>query len=83
MPGTSRGLVAVRYAERATLKQLWRWTCLTLSKTEGLPKDTLNPLIAQSLLLLDSALLFRERRPSSINQNTGANSPNQENLMGH
>ena len=70
------------YAERATLEQLWRQTCLTSRKLEQLPKVILNPWILQSLLI-DTALPFRETRSCSINQNTGTSSANQENVTGH
>lgn len=38
MPGTSRALAAARQAESATLKQLWRQTCLTLPSQKDCPK---------------------------------------------
>ena len=53
-----------------------------LPKPEELPKDILNPETLQNLLL-DTTLPFRETRSSSINQNTGTSSPNQEIITGH
>ena len=61
--------------------QVWKQTCLTLSKPEGLPKDMLNPQTPQHLLL-DSPLPFIEVRSSSINCNTGISCPNQGNITG-
>ena len=64
---------------------LWsgcRNRCLTLPKPEGLPKDTLNPQTPENLLL-DTELLFREMRSSSIHQNTDRNSPTQETITRH
>ena len=53
-----------------------------IAKAKGLSKDRLNPETSQNLLL-DSALPLRETRSSSINQNKGTSSPNQENIIGH
>ena len=51
IPGTDRGLAALSYAERTTLKQRWKQTCLTPQKLEGLPRGILSPKTLQNLLL--------------------------------
>ena len=84
IPGTSRELVALQlcweghFEAAAEIDAPKRNTAKARTK----PKGILNPWTLQNLLL-DSALSFRDRRSSSINQNTATSSTNQENIIGH